>query len=302
MTLEKTPQSKYQNLIARLISACVALTILFFVLYNFKLNGAMYLILVVSTLISVEFVNLFFSSEKQEDKYFKYALPILVISSLLFTFLQSEEIRTFIFPTLKSLLLDNPSSATLPIYMGLIALPWIYRFQSIQVIFDKLVVYLLVAFYCYLLPIKIFEIFRLDENFYFFGLFAVLVFGTDTLAYFFGKIFGKKIFKQNFQPQISPSKTYEGFIGSLIWPILLISICYYLNIFKFTGLSIVFLYLTSLAAISGDLIASLIKRKSLKKDSGSIFIGHGGFLDRLDSLLLSAPLFLMAHPFIQLVL
>lgn len=301
MTSEKIQQSKYQNLIARLISAIIALIILFFVLYYFKLNGAMFLIVAISTLISVEFVNLFFSSEKQEDKYFKYALPILVISSLLFTFLQSEEIKNFISPKLKSLFLDNPSSATLPIYIGLVALPWVYRFQSIQVIFDKLVVYLLIAFYCYLLPLKIFEIFRLDENFYFFGLFAILVFGTDTLAYFFGKIFGKKFFKHSFQPQISPSKTYEGFIGSLIWPILLISICYSLNIFKFTVLGIVFLYLTSFAAISGDLIASLIKRKSLKKDSGSIFIGHGGFLDRLDSLLLSAPLFLMAYPFIKLI-
>ncbi len=301
MTSEKTPQSNYQNLIARLLTASIALGILIGVLYFFGLNGAMVLVLFISTFISVEIVNLFFSSEIETDRYLKYALPILIFLSLLATFLFSQTSTLFPLFTSPDAIIPGPTYILLPIYTGLVLLPWIYRLHPAHIIFDKLVVYLLVTFYCYILPINIFEIFKLDTNFYYFGLFAMLVFGTDTLAYFFGKLFGKKFFKTAFQPHISPSKTFEGFFGSLLWPIILIGICYSLDIFYFTTDAIVYLYFTTFAAISGDLMASLIKRKSLKKDSGSIFVGHGGFLDRLDSMLLSAPIFLMACPFIKLI-
>jgi phosphatidate cytidylyltransferase len=272
MTSEKNKLIS-NNLFLRIISALVAVLILIGTLYFFKITGALFLILVISALICFEFTNMFFD----HDLIFKYLTPLMTTLSLWFNF-------------------QNPDSnlKDIPLLIGVVAIPWIYRNVDIQITFDKLIVYMLIVFYSYFLPIQIFEIFKLDSNFIHFFFFAILVFGIDTCAYFSGKIFGRKFFKSQFQPKISPSKTLEGFLGSLVWPAILIAIFQQLKIFEFTSFSVFLLYITSFASISGDLIASLIKRKSQKKDSGQLFIGHGGFLDRLDSLLLSAPLFLIA--------
>lgn len=288
--------TKYKNLILRFISAVVAVGVLILTLHFFKTTGALFLVLVISTLISFEFSNLFFSS----DKYFKFVIPSVILISLYFGLLSYTNSTPGLqdLPFVSYFYLTSKLSL-LPIFMVLITLPWAYRLNPIQITFDKLVVYLLVSFYCYFLPLKIFEIFLLDSHFYYFYFFCLLVFGTDTFAYFFGKLFGRKLFKSDFQPQISPSKTVEGFVGSLIWPIVLILIFHLTDLIQVSFVGVLLIFITAFAAISGDLMASLIKRKSLKKDSGSLFIGHGGFLDRLDSLLLSAPFFLMAAPFLK---
>lgn len=272
MILEKN-KLKSNNLVLRIISALVALIIVCAALHLYGIDGAFFMIIIVSVFVSIEFTNLFFD----QDKFFKYFIPILTSVSLVCSIKMPAE----------------PLSI-LPLYIGLIALPWAYRNSTIQVSFDKLTVYLLIALYCYILPLQIFKIFSLDPDFYYFYFFGLLVFGVDTLAYFFGKLFGHKFFKSAFQPNISSSKTIEGFIGSLLWPGTLMIAASSLGLFQFSALSIILIYLTALTAISGDLIASLIKRKSQKKDSGQIFVGHGGFLDRFDSLLLSAPIFLLA--------
>ncbi len=279
MTSEKN-KPKFNNFTVRFLSALVALLILASTLFFFKSLGAIFLILILSAIVCIELCMLFFSSEI----YFKYCVPLLITLSL-------------------GLMLNYPNSSLslLPAFLGLILLPWLYRNNPISESYDRMVLYLVAVFYCLYLPFQIHLIFNLDPKFLYFGFFALLVFGIDTLAYFCGKAFGKRFFKGRFQAQISPSKTFEGFLGSLLWPLVLILSCHYLSIFSFSWLSILLLYLTAFAAISGDLIASLIKRKSLKKDSGQLFLGHGGFFDRLDSLLLSAPLFLMSVPYFQIV-
>lgn len=187
------------------------------------------------------------------------------------------------------------------LYLGLIFIPFIYRKHDIQITFERFIVYLLSIVYGYFLPLQIFKIFLLDSTHLFFVFFILLVFGTDTFAYIFGKLLGHKFFKAAFAPQISSSKTIEGFFGALLWPFLLISLAQCFHIFSFSILGVLLLLLTSLAAISGDLLASLIKRKAHKKDSGSFFPGHGGVLDRLDSALISAPLFLIAAKYFVLI-
>lgn len=279
MTLEKN-KPKFNNLALRLISAIIALAVLLASLFFFKTTGAFYLVIFINALICFELANLFF----EQDRLFKILAPSVATLSL---------ILVIEFP-------DNPLDL-LPIFLGLIALPWLYRKNEISDTYERFSVFLLIIFYGLYLPLQIHTIFNLDPNFIYFGFFALLVFGTDTFAYFFGKAFGRRFFKRPFQAQISPSKTIEGFLGSLLWPLVLILIFQYFSIFTFSGLSFVLIYLTTLAAISGDLMASLIKRKSKKKDSGQFFIGHGGFFDRLDSLLLSAPLFLISVPYIQLL-
>ncbi len=105
----------------------------------------------------------------------------------------------------------------------------------------------------------------------------------DTGAYFIGVKFGKTKFTN-----ISPKKTIEGAIGGILFTILIISIyTYFLGIFS--GYWLVYAFFVAIIAMIGDLFESSMKRYSGVKDSGSIIPGHGGILDRFDSLLFSIP-------------
>ncbi len=115
----------------------------------------------------------------------------------------------------------------------------------------------------------------------------ILVWVNDTGAYFIGKNFGK----QPLFPSVSPKKTVEGFLGGLFCA----CIASYF-IFKFTG-TLGFTYwlilgiIVSVFGTIGDLIESKFKRQAKVKDSGVIMPGHGGLLDRLDSIIFVAPFF-----------
>jgi phosphatidate cytidylyltransferase len=108
---------------------------------------------------------------------------------------------------------------------------------------------------------------------------------ADSGAYFFGKQFGKR----KLAPSISPGKTWEGFIGAL-FVVSLFSIT--LTYFGFVNSyeSILFFILILLLSVEGDLFESYIKRVAKVKDSGDLIPGHGGVLDRIDSLCSSLPL------------
>lgn len=118
----------------------------------------------------------------------------------------------------------------------------------------------------------------------------IIAFATDTFAYFIGTYLGKTKLCSN----ISPKKTVEGSIGG-IFGSLLVCILYgiYLNEFQNISISLVhFIILGIFASIIsqfGDLTASLIKRNYGIKDFGKIFPGHGGILDRFDSIIFVAP-------------
>lgn len=110
--------------------------------------------------------------------------------------------------------------------------------------------------------------------------------GTDTFAYLFGMIFGKR----KLCPSISPKKTIEGALGGIFGSLIL------LNLFNYFVLknNIVFVTLSgiilSIVAQIGDLFASKIKREMGIKDFSNIIKGHGGFLDRFDSIIFVTPL------------
>ena len=109
---------------------------------------------------------------------------------------------------------------------------------------------------------------------------------SDSCAYYAGRAFGK----HKLCPQISPGKTVQGFIGGLIGAVLAtVLLGHYL--FPATPAWAIGLIagLTTCLGVVGDLIESVIKRSVKVKDSGSILPGHGGLLDRMDSLLISAP-------------
>lgn len=118
----------------------------------------------------------------------------------------------------------------------------------------------------------------------------LLVWGADSGAYFVGR----KIGSRKMVPAVSPNKSIEGLFGGLALSILIIIIVQFsflkLDFFQHTLFLILSIF-TVLGSVLGDLLESMIKRRAGVKDSGSILPGHGGVLDRIDSLLAAAPIF-----------
>ncbi len=113
----------------------------------------------------------------------------------------------------------------------------------------------------------------------------IAVVGNDTGALYIGKFFGRR----KFAPRVSPNKTWEGAVGGVISGTVAAAVAAY-GLFDgdwLTGLLVGFV--VTIAAIIGDLAESAIKRDISVKDMSGIIPGHGGILDRLDSLLVAAP-------------
>jgi phosphatidate cytidylyltransferase len=120
-------------------------------------------------------------------------------------------------------------------------------------------------------------------------LLLLIVWAADTGAYFAGKTFGKN----KLAPNISPGKTREGLFGGLITaPLVALIAANLMPIASIEPARVVLLSLvTALVSVGGDLLVSLHKRTSGFKDSGNLLPGHGGVLDRVDSLIAAAPFF-----------
>jgi phosphatidate cytidylyltransferase len=117
----------------------------------------------------------------------------------------------------------------------------------------------------------------------------VLIWCADIFAYLVGRKFGRT----KLAPRISPGKSWQGVYGALIGSALFaLAAGYVLNpAHRELGLLVLLSVVTVAISIVGDLFESLIKRHSQQKDSGSLFPGHGGMLDRLDSLFAALPVF-----------
>jgi phosphatidate cytidylyltransferase len=119
----------------------------------------------------------------------------------------------------------------------------------------------------------------------------LLVWAADTGAYFAGSYFGKG--RRKLAPQISPGKTWVGVYGAFATSALVAAVAGWLlgvRDLRLLGLIVVTI-LTVASSIVGDLLESLMKRHARVKDSGALFPGHGGLLDRLDSVFAALPLF-----------
>lgn len=125
------------------------------------------------------------------------------------------------------------------------------------------------------------------------GRFVILIFGTvwicDSAAYFVGRKIGKhKLF-----PRVSPKKSWEGAIAGLIFSIIFLSVSLHsFNIMPYYQAAILGLLIGIFGQI-GDLFESLLKRDAVVKDSSNTLPGHGGILDRFDSIIFVAPIVLI---------
>lgn len=120
-------------------------------------------------------------------------------------------------------------------------------------------------------------------------LLLLLVWGADTGAYFTGRALGKR----KLMPRVSPGKTLEGVYGGLVVCVVIAAIYAFFRELSLN--SAVFLMLlavlTAVASVLGDLFESMFKRERGIKDSGTLLPGHGGVLDRIDSITAAAPIF-----------
>ena len=115
--------------------------------------------------------------------------------------------------------------------------------------------------------------------------FVVLVGCNDTFAYLTGVLLGK----HPLAPKISPKKTIEGLVGSLIFTVIGGSLAFHYIMDSDWWLGAAAGVLTVFTATAGDLIESALKRDVAIKDMGTLLPGHGGVMDRLDSVLFAAP-------------
>ncbi len=126
-------------------------------------------------------------------------------------------------------------------------------------------------------------------------LIVITAFGTDIMAYFSGYLFGK----HKLCPHISPKKTIEGSVGGVIGSVVLSGVFGYIFMPEVLAHCLIIGVLGGIVSQFGDLTASIFKRKMGIKDYGNLIPGHGGILDRFDSVLFTGP---MVYYYIVLVM
>ncbi|HXM49409.1 MAG TPA: phosphatidate cytidylyltransferase [Pyrinomonadaceae bacterium] len=116
--------------------------------------------------------------------------------------------------------------------------------------------------------------------------FFLVIMGSDVAAYYGGKAFGK----HKLAPAISPGKTWEGAVAGMLASLLLAAAAHYWFFLELpTKFALPLAALLNVLGVIGDLTESALKRSAGAKDTASILPGHGGVLDRIDSLLFNAP-------------
>lgn len=118
--------------------------------------------------------------------------------------------------------------------------------------------------------------------------YLLIIWANDVFAYLVGMTWGR----HRLCERLSPKKTWEGFFGGIAGAVLMGVVASYAlqsDVWRWIGLALV----ASITGVAGDLTESMFKRAAGVKDSGTVIPGHGGFLDRFDALLLSAPFVLV---------
>lgn len=135
-------------------------------------------------------------------------------------------------------------------------------------------------------PLAIYRL-HLIDRWAVFLLLAIVALG-DTAAYFFGRALGR----HKLAPKISPKKTWEGSLAGFAAAVLATAVWSHFRLGEVRPALLALAAVTAVAAQLGDLVESVMKRGAGVKDSSHVLPGHGGFYDRLDAMLLAAPVFM----------
>ena len=173
----------------------------------------------------------------------------------------------------------------------LLALVWVIRFPS-QIGWQHRSVRALFGAVILITSWSALVVLRQSPNFVVWVLLLMgLIWGADSGAYFAGRAFGKR----KLAVRVSPGKSWEGVIGGILLTQVGVVIFSYLQGASITGWSIlaVAALITVFVSVLGDLSESLFKRYESLKDSSQLIPGHGGVMDRVDSLTAAAPIFVL---------
>ncbi len=189
---------------------------------------------------------------------------------------------------------ENIQYADVTTFLLLATLVWIILKNNME---DRLVgaaATILAALYVGWLLSYVMLLRNMSEGNIWVWLLFIFIWSADTGAYFMGRKFGSKPFFHN----LSPSKTFEGFIGAIVFSALAGGIAS--RILSLYPLPLLLMgAVVGVTSQLGDLVESAFKRSAGVKDSGSFIPGHGGFLDRFDSLLFVAPVFYYCVSFLR---
>ena len=267
----------------RYLTGLLLMPIVIGIVYYLPEKMFTYLIMGVSFLALTEYTRMF--KEKKQHLF----LPTLIIMMLM---IESMSNMSFI-DDINNMSLGQVEigvKATLTFMMTIVAavvlIPTLSLLgkDSLEEKFKSMLIYLSGFFY-FGLTFGLFSLVRNHGNNYHWLMFAFAVpWMCDTAAYFGGRFLGK----HKFAPKISPNKTWEGAISGVVFSTIagILFAFFLLKSENPVYVGIVALFIGILGQ-TGDLVESLLKRAAGVKDSGNVFPGHGGILDRTDSLLMS---------------
>lgn len=171
-----------------------------------------------------------------------------------------------------------------------LALLWVQGYPSSAVIWGSRWARVVIGWFV-LIPgwLALVYLHQMPQGAWLIVLVAMTVFVADTGAYLFGRAFGK----HKLAAEVSPGKSWEGFFGGLACCCLLVIILSWQTTFGYWPIMLSIVVPTALASVLGDLLESMCKRHRGVKDSGFLLPGHGGVMDRLDSLSAATPVFVL---------
>lgn len=271
-------------LIQRILTAIVLIPLVIIALFFAPLSIFSYLIIAVCALATWEWSHFLGMVEKTQKAIFMvliisllallYLIPIdLSLKGKLYTYIICLSIVWWLVALL--LVISYPQSA---------------KYWSKSILIKLLfALFTLIPFYISMLELRSinYDIDRYTGAVWLLYVF-VLVWATDTGAYFAGRAIGK----HKLAVKVSPGKTIEGFIGGVSLAILVCLLVYLTGYFAISFINfLISSLLAILVSVLGDLTESMFKREAGIKDSGNLIPGHGGILDRIDSLTAAVPVF-----------
>ena len=253
----------------RIITAIVGILVLIGVMFTFN-TMVFNLVIAAITLIAVHEIYNALGFEKKD--WLMYA--VLVPYTLLVMLSSYSAMRKLVMPM--SFVLVTFFAIYLVVRNGTIS----YQKASGLLVFSGIVIF---CFYSFILLKERLPVEKFGYDAVFFILLILcFAWGGDTCAYFAGRAFGK----HKLCPVVSPKKTVEGAIGGVLGTMVFGVVATIISMYVIIAL---LGCIAAVLGIYGDLFASVVKRQCGIKDYGTIFPGHGGILDRFDSVMFIAP-------------